>query len=200
MALPSLTALTMVEKLSSASTMSLASLATSVPAMPIAIPMSASASAGASLTPSPVMAMTSFPSNLSKRMMSCLCLGSARLKSNPLCLAEAWLLVRILCLFSLESFGEKKSEQVKDLSSKNSSSSPKIPMSLQMLSAVSWLSPVITITLIPASWQHLIECFTSGLGGSWRPAIPTKQSLLSSSPYLPMSFKSPCAGWSGLLS
>lgn len=51
---PSRTAATMVEKLSSARTMSLASLATSVPEMPIATPMSARRSAGASLTPSPV--------------------------------------------------------------------------------------------------------------------------------------------------
>ena len=50
--------LTMVEKLSSARTMSEASLATSVPAMPMATPMSASFSAGASFTPSPVMAAT----------------------------------------------------------------------------------------------------------------------------------------------
>jgi hypothetical protein len=45
-----------VEKLSSAMTITAACLATSVPATPIAIPMSARFSAGASLTPSPVMA------------------------------------------------------------------------------------------------------------------------------------------------
>ena len=39
--------------------MSAASLATSVPVMPIATPMSAAFSAGESLTPSPVMAATS---------------------------------------------------------------------------------------------------------------------------------------------
>jgi hypothetical protein len=50
---PSLVALTMVVKLSSSSTMSLASLLTSVPVMPMAIPMSACLRAGASLTPSP---------------------------------------------------------------------------------------------------------------------------------------------------
>src|SRR3989337_724640 len=50
---PSSTAATMVAKLSSARTMSAASLLTSVPVMPMATPMSASLSAGASLTPSP---------------------------------------------------------------------------------------------------------------------------------------------------
>ena len=49
--------LTMVAKLSSASTMSAACLATAVPD-PMAIPMSARLRAGASLTPSPVMATT----------------------------------------------------------------------------------------------------------------------------------------------
>src|SRR6476619_3446119 len=48
----------MVAKLSSPSTMSAASLAAAVPAGPIATPMSACRSAGASLTPSPVIAVT----------------------------------------------------------------------------------------------------------------------------------------------
>ena len=52
---PSRTASTMVAKLSSASTMVAASLVTCVPVMPMATPMSAARSAGASLTPSPVM-------------------------------------------------------------------------------------------------------------------------------------------------
>lgn len=56
-ALPSATALTMVAKLSSASTMLLACLATAVPE-PMAMPMSALLRAGASLTPSPVIATT----------------------------------------------------------------------------------------------------------------------------------------------
>jgi hypothetical protein len=46
----------MEAKLSSVSVMAAASLVTSVPVMPIATPMSAFFSAGASLTPSPVMA------------------------------------------------------------------------------------------------------------------------------------------------
>ena len=52
---PSLTAVTMVAKLSSVRVMSAAPLATSVPVIPMAQPMSAALRAGASLTPSPVM-------------------------------------------------------------------------------------------------------------------------------------------------
>ena len=55
---PSSTAASMEAKSSSVSTMSAASLATSVPVMPMATPMSACLRAGASLTPSPVMATT----------------------------------------------------------------------------------------------------------------------------------------------
>ncbi len=55
---PSRTAATMVAKLSSARIIRAASLATSVPVMPMATPMSADFSAGASLTPSPVIATT----------------------------------------------------------------------------------------------------------------------------------------------
>lgn len=49
-------AATMVAKLSSTRIISDASLLTSVPVRPMATPMSANLSAGASLTPSPVMA------------------------------------------------------------------------------------------------------------------------------------------------
>ena len=60
MCLPSFTAFTIVTKLSSVSTMSDAFFATSVPLRPIDTPMSAFFSAGASFTPSPVIA-TIFP-------------------------------------------------------------------------------------------------------------------------------------------
>ena len=55
---PSSTAASILAKLSSASTMSAALRATSVPPIPIATPMSACFSAGASFTPSPVIATT----------------------------------------------------------------------------------------------------------------------------------------------
>ena len=58
------TALTIVEKSSSVRIIAAASFETSVPVMPIAMPMSARFSAGASLTPSPVIA-TMWPRRLS---------------------------------------------------------------------------------------------------------------------------------------
>ncbi len=59
-ALPSSIAVTMVAKLSSMRIKSLACLATSVPFIPMAMPIDAYLNAGASLTPSPVIATTSF--------------------------------------------------------------------------------------------------------------------------------------------
>ena len=56
---PSLTACTIEEKSSSNNTNAADSLATSVPLSPIAIPIWADFKAGASLTPSPVIATTS---------------------------------------------------------------------------------------------------------------------------------------------
>ena len=67
----------MVAKLSSASTMSAACLDTSVPVTPIAMPMSAALSAGASLTPSPVIATTA-PRRCSACTIRSLCSGFTR--------------------------------------------------------------------------------------------------------------------------
>jgi len=69
---PSSMALTIVLKLSSARIMLAASFDTSVPVMPIAIPMSARLSAGASFTPSPVTATIS-PSSLTVSAILSLC-------------------------------------------------------------------------------------------------------------------------------
>ena len=77
MARPSSTAATIDAKLSSASTMSAASFDTSVPVMPMATPMSAFFSAGASLTPSPVMA-TIAPARCSASTIRSLCSGFTR--------------------------------------------------------------------------------------------------------------------------
>ena len=62
---PCSTAEMMEAKLSSVSTMSAVSRVTSVPLIPMAIPMSALFSAGASLTPSPVMP-TTWPARLQR--------------------------------------------------------------------------------------------------------------------------------------
>src|SRR5918997_1771009 len=74
---PSSTAATMEAKLSSVSVIAAASLETSVPVMPIAMPMSAFLSAGASFTPSPVMATTS-PRFWSAVTTRSLCAGETR--------------------------------------------------------------------------------------------------------------------------
>ena len=74
---PSRTASTMVAKLSSASTMAAASLVTCVPVTPMATPMSAARSAGASLTPSPVMD-TVCPCDFRAPTMRILCSGATR--------------------------------------------------------------------------------------------------------------------------
>jgi len=74
---PSRTASTIVAKLSSARIILAASFVTSVPVTPIAMPMSADFSAGASLTPSPVIA-TTLPSACSASTMRSLCAGATR--------------------------------------------------------------------------------------------------------------------------
>ena len=67
----------MVAKLSSASTMSATFLVTSVPVMPMPMPMSACLMEGASLTPSPVMAVMA-PSFFHAVTMRVLCSGWTR--------------------------------------------------------------------------------------------------------------------------
>ena len=74
---PSSTAATIDAKLSSVMTMSAASLVTSVPVLPIAMPIVASFSAGASFTPSPVIATTA-PRAFQARTMRSLCSAVTR--------------------------------------------------------------------------------------------------------------------------
>ena len=74
---PSPTAETMVAKLSSDSTMSATFLVTSVPVIPMPTPMSAHLMLGASLTPSPVMAVTA-PRRRQALTMRTLCSGWTR--------------------------------------------------------------------------------------------------------------------------
>ena len=182
---PSEMASTMDEKLSSARTMSEASLATAVPVMPIAMPMSASFSAGASLTPSPVIATISSAS-LSSRTMSCLCLGSAREKTHPPGDARSF-------FFFARGMSEN-SLPVNDLPTASLVES-KMPISAQIASAVSLLSPVMTTTRMPAVLHASIAPRTSGLGGSRKPARPQNVRSLSMDSYLPGSIRSLCAGW-----
>ncbi len=80
---PSSTAWTIDAKLSSIRIMSAASLATSVPTIPIATPMSAFFRAGASFTPSPVTA-TTCPSSCITLTTRSLCSGAALANTTSL--------------------------------------------------------------------------------------------------------------------
>jgi hypothetical protein len=131
---PSRTAATIEAKLSSASTISEASFAASVPLRPIATPTSARFSAGASLTPSPVMATTA-PVGLQRLDQAQLVLGLVRAKTS--CLRAA-----------------SRSAS----SSSRSSSAPVITAGARrraelaaMARAVAAWSPVIILTRMPAS-------------------------------------------------
>ena len=92
---PSSTAATMLAKLSSVRTMSAVSLETSVPVIPMATPMLARFSAGASFTPSPVMA-TTCPLALKASTIFVLCWGETRQKTPTWSTMEAsssWLIL-----------------------------------------------------------------------------------------------------------
>ena len=86
-AFPSSTAATIDPSSSSARTTSAASLATSVPIFPIATPTSAARSAGASFTPSPVIA-TTLPACLKSRTTASLCLGETLYNTATRCTTD----------------------------------------------------------------------------------------------------------------
>ena len=153
---PSSTAATIVEKLSSIKIIEDASLVTSVPDIPIAIPISASFIAGASFTPSPVIA-TILPFLL-----------------NALTILNLWLgetLANTLTFFTFFSNSESSISSISD---------PVITWSsllhmfkdLAIASAVFWWSPVIITGFIPASLHFNTASLASSLGGSILPATP----------------------------
>ena len=154
MARPSRTAATMVAKLSSARIILAASLVTPVPVMPMAMPMSADFNAGASLTPSPVMA-TMLPSAWRASTMRSLCSGATRAYTET-----------------------DRTRSVSASSSRASNSSPAsaaavawpasgvaMPRSVAMRAAVRGWSPVIISTRRPAPWASAIAAAASGRGG-----------------------------------
>ena len=148
--LPLETALIIVAKLSSAKIMVAASLETSVPVIPMAMPTSAFLSAGASFTPSPVMAV--------------IC---------PLfCHA-----LTILILFSGETLAYTEIFSTFSLSHSSSflssirpviaiSPSRYIPASLAMATAVVLWSPVIMTVFMPALLASITAGIVSSLRGS----------------------------------
>mmetsp|Transcript_34918 Transcript_34918/g.84503 ORF Transcript_34918/g.84503 Transcript_34918/m.84503 type:complete len:210 (-) Transcript_34918:2077-2706(-) len=171
----------MVEKLSSANTISDASLDTSVP-VPMATPIAACWSAGASLTPSPVIA------GISLRLCSiwtnrCLSAGSALQKT-------------ILSFFKISNCSSsdfKKNSRPSNALSESLDASPsKMLTSLAIAIAVSRASPVIIMTRIPALVHRVMLSATSGRAGSLIPTMPTSVSPLSISLYLEGSFSNGC--------
>ena len=148
----------MVAKLSSVRIMSAASFVTSVPVIPIATPISARLSAGASLTPSPVIA-TTLPSAFSRSTRRTLSSGATR-ATTPI----SW-----SCRSSSSSDSAANSVPV--------SARPSIPSCAAMAAAVVAWSPVIMRTRIPASLQSAIASLASLRGGS---TIPTSASSVSS--------------------
>ncbi len=150
---PSRTARTMVAKLSSVRTMLAASFATSVPE-PIATPMSALRRAGASLTPSPVIATTCRRACSAVTIRS-LCSGATRANTAMFGSAEA----------SVASSIRSSSAPV--------TASPSRPRARAIAAAVARWSPVIIFTEIPALLQSSMASRASARGGSIIPTRPT---------------------------
>jgi hypothetical protein len=130
---PSSMARSMEAKLSSASTISAASLVASVPLMPMATPTSARLSAGASFTPSPVIATTS-PLAWSACTSRSLCSGLVRAKMS----------------WSRTSWRKSSSEAASSSAPVTACSPSPMPISRPMDFAVPAWSPVIIFTRMPA--------------------------------------------------
>ena len=176
MFLPHLTAVIIEAKLSSRRIMSEASLATSVPVIPMAKPTSAFLRAGASLVPSPVTATTLF-SSLSPVTNMYLSSGVERASTfRFFAMARKAALLPISSLRRPVSLGSSilrrppisslnywPSMQTNSLSL---SSWVRIPASRALAVAVSILSPVTILILIPAEKHLLAEATISGLKGS----------------------------------
>src|SRR5215207_6796877 len=150
---PSRTARTIVAKLSSARIIFAASFVTSVPVMPMATPMSALLRAGASFTPSPVIA-TMFPSACRPSTICSLCSGATR------------------------AYTERDRTISRAPASPAASSSIPVtapsrggmmPSSAAMRAAVRGWSPVIITTRMPAACASAMAVRASGRGGSMNP-------------------------------
>mmetsp|Transcript_122122 Transcript_122122/g.182409 ORF Transcript_122122/g.182409 Transcript_122122/m.182409 type:complete len:300 (+) Transcript_122122:860-1759(+) len=176
---PHLTAATMDTKLSSMMMTSEAFFATSVPWMPIAKPTSAFLSAGASLVPSPVTAtVCATPVAIEAWMpltRTCLSRGVERAstrrfghtRSNSSCLM-------------LPSASVTRSRNVLPSSTApGPSAAVTMPHFMAIALAVSMLSPVTILTVMPAFWHCAIASGTSSRRGSSIPTRPTHTRLSS---------------------
>mmetsp|Transcript_37834 Transcript_37834/g.105247 ORF Transcript_37834/g.105247 Transcript_37834/m.105247 type:complete len:515 (-) Transcript_37834:749-2293(-) len=172
---------------SSSRTMSAASFATSVPRTPSATPTSACRSAGASLTPSPVIPTMSPMPPLPKRWNACtmtrLWSGDTRAKTRASTTARRQ---------KPSTSGLSSPEKSPFLGSMPASWGPvitsnawasrspsctrsfsKMPRRAAIAQAVAGWSPVTITTVMPASWARRIASATPRLGGSSMPNRPT---------------------------
>ena len=145
-------------KLSSVRIISAASLVTSVPVIPIATPMSALVSAGASFTPSPVMA-TMFPCPL--RMLTRRTLSSGATRATT----------------PMSSTSARSWSSGRAANSAPVSARPSMPSWPAIAAAVVAWSPVIMRTRMPASLQRAMASFASLRGGSTMPARASRSRL-----------------------
>ena len=164
MLLPLATDLTIVAKLSSAKTIEAASLLTSVPVIPIATPTSAFFNAGASFTPSPVIA-TMCPNSCHSVTILILCAG-----------------LTLAYTLTLGSISESSLSLIISSSAPSRAKSPslKIPTSRATAIAVILWSPVIMTGFIPALIQSATAALLSSLGGSVIAHNPINVYLFSS--------------------
>ena len=154
--LPSRTAATIVVKLSSVITMSEAFFVTSVPLLPMAMPISAVFMLGASFTPSPVMA-TTFPFSFKYETMAFLCRGVTRANTVQ------------RFTTSLHCAGVSPSSSSPEMTC---SSLPAMPAFFAMASAVFLWSPVIITVVIPARTHSETALSTPAFNGSVMPHMP----------------------------
>ncbi len=153
----------MVAKLSSLSTMLAASRVTSAPVSPMAMPISASLTAGASFTPSPVMT-TTCPILFKALTISNLCWG--RISAKTL-------------VWAISSASFSGSTASSSLPITTLSPGLIMPNSMAIALAVAGLSPVSIFTSMPA-WRHFARAsYISLRGGSFIPISPAKTMFLS---------------------
>mmetsp|Transcript_15500 Transcript_15500/g.34221 ORF Transcript_15500/g.34221 Transcript_15500/m.34221 type:complete len:277 (-) Transcript_15500:405-1235(-) len=182
---PSLMPTTMEAKLSSSSTMSAASLATSDPFLPMAMPIAACFRAGESFTPSPVMAVM-FPALVNSFTIISFCSGLVRAKTISFLFtstAQSSSVMSAMCppcttTAPTSSSGTDLGSQPLSLASTSRVGRVIRPILRAMAAAVSGWSPVTITTFTKAEWHSFMACGTSGLGGSISVTRPMNMRLL----------------------
>mmetsp|Transcript_8580 Transcript_8580/g.28243 ORF Transcript_8580/g.28243 Transcript_8580/m.28243 type:complete len:251 (+) Transcript_8580:1829-2581(+) len=187
---PSSTPATIEAKLSSSRIMSAAFFVTGVPAMPMAMPMSAFFSAGESLTPSPVTA-TMWPRRWQLPTMTSFCCGDVRAKticgcsrmashlSSPMSSENSQPGQTMACAESGSWYpaspGLRRFSALERIKS-SLVGDQRMPTLYAMAFAVPGWSPVTMITLMPAVLHLATAPGTASRGGSIRAIMPRKMS------------------------